>query len=43
MKISESRMPYSLGLEQVSGPLDPREEHFVLEDDGVRAGWDSAV
>lgn len=41
MKMSESRMPYSLGLEQVSGPLDLR-EHFVLGDGGARAGWDSA-
>lgn len=31
-------MPYSLSLEQVSGPLDSREEHFVLGDDGARAG-----
>lgn len=30
-------MPYSLSLEQVSGPLDSR-EHCVLGDDGARAG-----
>lgn len=29
MKISESKVPYSLGLEQVSGPLGSQREHFV--------------
>lgn len=43
MKISVSKMPYSLGLEQVSGPLGSKKEHFVFEDGGARAGQDFAV
>lgn len=36
-KISESKLPYSLGLQQVSGSLGSQREHFC-GDGGTRAG-----
>lgn len=36
-------MPYSVGLEQVRGPLGSRREHFLSGYDGPRAGEDCCV
>lgn len=38
MKISESKIPYSVGLEQVSSPLRSRRKPSVSRDGGARAG-----